>query len=136
MEKRGCLRRLFQIFSALVLLLVLVIWGLLAYPFWGIPFNSQRHGNPPLTPAWALECWVWEDDTNTEESTLELVNGHLKHDFPVRTVLIDSPWSTRYNDFTVDEARFPNAEAFFKSLDEPSSTIPPGLTKPGMGATW
>ena len=118
MKKRGCLRRLFQICSALVLLLLFVIWGLLAYPFWGIPFNSQRHGNPPLTPAWALECWVWEDDTNTAESTLELVNGHLKHDFPVRTVLIDSPWSTRYNDFIVDENRFPNAEAFFRSLDE------------------
>jgi alpha-D-xyloside xylohydrolase len=36
----------------------------------------------------------------------------------VRTVLIDSPWSTRYNDFIVDEARFPNPEAFFRSLDE------------------
>ncbi len=118
MKKLGCLRRLFQFFSALVLVVVLLAWGLLLYPFWGIPFNSERQGNPPLTPAWALECWVWEDDTNTEESTLEMVNGHLKHDFPVQTVLIDSPWSTRYNDFIVDEARFPNAEDFFRSLDE------------------
>ncbi|MCF6284316.1 MAG: glycoside hydrolase family 31 protein, partial [Candidatus Hydrogenedentes bacterium] len=118
MKKRGCLKHLFQVASACVLLLLLLAWGLFFYPVWGIPFNSQRHGNPPLTPAWALECWVWEDDTNTAESTLELVNGHLKHDFPVRTVLIDSPWSTRYNDFAVDEARFPNPEAFFTSLDE------------------
>lgn len=118
MKKRGCWMRLLQCVSALVLLVVVLAWGLLFYPFWGMPLNSQRHGNPPLTPAWALECWVWEDDTNTAESTLELVNGHLLHDFPVRTVLIDSPWSTRYNDFTVDEARFPNPEAFFRSLDE------------------
>jgi alpha-glucosidase (family GH31 glycosyl hydrolase) len=118
MKKRGCFKRLFQVASALILLLLLLAWALFFYPAWGIPFNSQRHGNPPLTPAWALECWVWEDDTNTGESTLEMVNGHLKHDFPVRTIMIDSPWSTRYNDFVVDEARFPNPEAFFRSLDE------------------
>ena len=118
MKRRGCWLRLFQIVCALTLIALVVTWGLFLYPFWGIPLNSQRHGNPPLTPAWALGCWVWEDDVNTAESTLELVNGHLFHDFPVRAVLIDSPWSTRYNDFQVDEARFPNAEAFFKSLDE------------------
>lgn len=118
MKKRSCLKRLIQFASALVVLLILLAWGFFYYPLQGIPFNAQRHGNPPLTPAWALECWVWEDDTNTAESTLEMVNGHIEHDFPVRTILIDSPWSTRYNDFVVDEARFPNPEAFFTSLDE------------------
>ncbi len=118
MKKRGCLKRIFQACCALSLVLLLLVWGLILYPGWGIPFNSQRQGNPPLTPAWALECWVWEDDTNTAESTLEMVNGHIKHDFPVRTILIDSPWSTRYNDFAVDESRFPNPEQFFTSLDD------------------
>lgn len=117
MKRRGCWLRLFQIFCALALVVLILAWGLFLYPFWGMPLNSQRHGNPPLTPAWALGCWVWEDDVNTAESTLELVNGHLFHDFPVRAVLIDSPWSTRYNDFQVDEARFPNAEEFFTKLD-------------------
>ena len=110
--------RLFQGVCALLLLVLVLAMGLFLYPMWGVPLNSQRHGNPPLTPEWALECWVWEDDVNTAESTLELVNGHLRHDFPVRTVLIDSPWSTRYNDFNVDESRFPNAEVFFRSLNE------------------
>ena len=32
--------------------------------FWGSPFNKSRRGRVPLTPPWALECWVWEDDTN------------------------------------------------------------------------
>lgn len=118
MLKRGCWLRVFQFSCAFVLVVLLLAWGLFFYPGWGMPMNSQRHGNPPLTPAWALEAWVWEDDTNTAASTLEMVNGHLEHDFPVRTVLIDSPWSTRYNDFVVDEARFPNPEAFFRSLDE------------------
>lgn len=118
MKFRGWAKRLFQAGAVMFLILLLMVWGLWLFPFWGIPFNSERQGNPPLTPAWALGCWVWEDDVNTAESTLELVNGHLQHDFPVQTVLIDSPWSERYNDFRVDEKRFPNAEVFFKSLDE------------------
>ncbi len=65
-----------------------------------------------------LECWVWEDDQNTADATLELVNGYIEHDFPVRTVLIDSPWSLRYNDFTVDEQRFPNPTEFFKNFED------------------
>jgi len=118
MKKRGLLLRLSQIACAALLIVLLCAWGLVLLPGWGMPMNSQRHGNPPRTPAWALEPWVWEDDANTAESTLELVNGHLRHDFPVRAVLIDSPWSTRYNDFIVDEARFPNPERFFTSLND------------------
>lgn len=118
MKNTGCWLPVFQLMGALMLIALILGSGLFLYPGWGMPTNSQRHGNPPLTPAWALEPWVWEDDTNTAASTLEMVNGHLAHDFPVRTVLIDSPWSTRYNDFIVDEARFPNPEAFFRSLDE------------------
>jgi len=45
--------------------LLLAYYFLFALPFRGQPFNEQRHGNPPLTPAWALECWLWEDDVNT-----------------------------------------------------------------------
>jgi len=52
-----------------------------------------------LTPAWALECWLWEDDQNTAGYVDTLLAGYQKHDIPVRTILIDSPWSLRYNDF-------------------------------------
>jgi alpha-glucosidase (family GH31 glycosyl hydrolase) len=104
--------------AALLVLLAIAFYFLVALPLWGIPFNAQRHGTPPLTPAWALGCWVWEDDYNTAEFTMELVVGYLAHDFPVSAVLIDSPWSLRYNDFEVDEARFPDPAAFFQGLDE------------------
>ena len=30
--------------------------------------------------------------------------------------MIDSPWTTRYNDFIVDESRYPNPEQFFGDL--------------------
>ncbi|MGB5554055.1 MAG: TIM-barrel domain-containing protein [Flavobacteriaceae bacterium] len=87
-------------------------------PVWGMPFNAQRHGNPPLTPSWALECWLWEDDVNTSVYVDELLNGYKEHDIPVRTILLDSPWSLRYNDFEVDTSRYKKPGTWFKYLED------------------
>lgn len=102
----------------LFLLLFITAYIYIVYPFWGIPFNDQRHGQLPLTPAWALECWLWEDDVNTAAYVEELLDGYAKHDIPVRTILIDSPWSLRYNDFEVDTSRYPNPEKWFNKLQD------------------
>jgi alpha-glucosidase (family GH31 glycosyl hydrolase) len=88
------------------------------YPVWGMPFNSQRHGNPPLTPAWALECWLWEDDVNTSDYVDELLEGYRNHDIPVRTIILDSPWSLRYNDFEIDTIRYKKPDQWFKKLQD------------------
>jgi len=96
--------------------LLIISYFYFILPFWGIPFNAQRHGNPPLTPAWALECWLWEDDNNTSAYADTLLQGYAKHDIPVRTLLIDSPWSQRYNDFNVDEEKYPEPQKWFKDL--------------------
>lgn len=87
------------------------------YPFRGVPFNAQRHGNPPLTPAWALECWLWEDDSNTAQRVDTLLEGYAKNDIPVRTVILDSPWSLRYNDFEVDTVNYPKPKEWFKKME-------------------
>lgn len=100
-----------------IALLAGIFYFYIAWPLWGMPFQTQRHGNPPLTPAWALECWLWEDDINTAARVDELLAGYRQHDIPVRTLMIDSPWSLRYNDFQVDEARYPNPEAWFGKLE-------------------
>lgn len=89
-----------------------------AWPLRGGFFQAQRHGRPPLTPAWALECWLWEDDMNTAEYEMQLLEGYRAHDIPVRTLLIDSPWSLRYNDFQVDESRYPQPAAWFGQLQQ------------------
>ncbi len=103
---------------SVVLFLCLIAYLGFVLPFWGIPFNGQRHGLPPLTPAWALECWLWEDDYNTASYVNELLDGYRQHDIPVRTILIDSPWSLRYNDFTFDEKKYPGYGRWLTDLQQ------------------
>lgn len=102
----------------LVLALAVLFYFYVALPLWGMPFNAQRRGNLPLTPAWALEPWLWEDDIKTADFVTEMLDGYREHDIPVRTYLIDAPWATRNNDFTIDEKRYPNPEEFFRGIKE------------------
>ncbi|MBI2435327.1 MAG: glycoside hydrolase family 31 protein [Candidatus Hydrogenedentes bacterium] len=114
MIRRWARRILFGVLVFAVLLAVVFVCYVV-YPVWGLHRLLQtRH--VPVTPSWALEPWVWEDDVNTADFVRELLAGYEEQDFPVRTVLIDSPWSTRYNDFTVDAARYPEPEKFFREL--------------------
>jgi alpha-glucosidase (family GH31 glycosyl hydrolase) len=101
-----------------VLLLVVLIYFVFVLPFWGSPFRRSRQSRVPLTPPWVLECWLWEDDVNNAAFVKELLKGYAQHDIPVRTILIDSPWSTRYNDFKVDEIRYHEPGKFFGGLQD------------------
>lgn len=67
-------------------------------------------GNPPVTPAWAFRHVVWEDSINTAEGAVGIVEGYLNRNIPVGSVIIDSPWSTSYNDFNWDTERYPEPE--------------------------
>jgi alpha-D-xyloside xylohydrolase len=116
--RRSLAVRLLRWGATILLVLVLLVYFLYVLPFWGIPFNGSRHGRVPLTPPWALECWLWEDDQNTAAFLRELVDGYVEHDIPVGTVLIDSPWSQRYNDFQFDENRYPEPRTLFKELHD------------------
>lgn len=112
--KRG--KKFLVIFSISLIVLMLTAYFWFFLPVWGIPFNHQRHLNPPLTPEWALGCWLWEDDVNTAAYVDELLEGYARHDIPVQTILLDSPWSLRYNDFQVDEERYPAPGEWFTGL--------------------
>lgn len=118
MKKRKKFRKLFIYLTIVPGILLFIFYFYFALPFWGVPFNAKRHGNPPLTPAWALECWLWEDDINTAKRADELLEGYAKHDIPVRTILLDSPWSYRYNDFDVDTNLYPHPEKWFKETQD------------------
>ncbi len=118
MKKSARFRKFAKYIFVILFALSLITYFGFAYPFWGTFFNKQRHGNPPLTPAWALECWLWEDDFNTAERVDSLLAGYKKYDIPVRTILLDSPWSLRYNDFEVDTILYPNPENWFRKLQD------------------
>lgn len=109
-------KKIIKILLIVVVVLAAIYYFYFAFPFRGVPFNAQRHGTPPLTPEWALECWIWEDDVNTAARVDELLEGYAKNDIPVRTVLLDSPWSERYNDFKVDTIRYPEPKKYFNKL--------------------
>ena len=111
-------RKILKIGISVILILSIVAYFYWVLPVWGMPFNGQRHGNPPLTPAWALECWLWEDDVNTSEYVDELLNGYKENDIPVRTIILDSPWSLRYNDFEVDTVLYKKPDQWFKKLQD------------------
>lgn len=79
-------------------------------PFLGKSALIQIDSHPPITPAWMLGHIAWEDEGNTQQSTLRLVREYLEHDIPVDAVIIDSPWSTCYNNFEWDLTRYPEPE--------------------------
>lgn len=118
MNKTSKRNRWIRILTIIVSVLLIAYYFYFAYPFRGTFFNQQRHGNPPLTPAWALECWLWEDDENTADRVDTLLNGYAKYDIPVRTILLDSPWSLRYNDFEIDTISYPNPDKWFRQLQD------------------
>ena len=64
---------------------------------------------PPITPRWAFEHIIWEDSANTQAASEKLVNLYLEHKMPVGAIIIDSPWSTAYNNFEWDTHRYPNS---------------------------
>ena len=118
MAMHSHVRKTLKYLLIIVFVLSLLYYFGWAYPFRGAPFNAQRHGNPPLTPPWALECWLWEDDVNTSARVDTLLQGYAKYDVPVRTVILDSPWSMRYNDFEIDTLLYPKPKEWFKKIQD------------------
>ena len=82
--------------------------------------QSARKAQPliPVTPAWALGHIVWEDEFNTRDSLFGLIRQYQSRDIPVDGVIIDSPWTTSYNDFIWDTARYPDPQEMTARLQE------------------
>lgn len=76
--------------------------------------DAKPFPTPPILPAWAFEQIVWEDEVNTQEGAIRLVEGYLARGIPVGGVIIDSPWSEAYTDFTWDAKRYPDPESMIR----------------------
>ena len=104
-----------SLFVTLVAIALLAACGAIAgaWEFPNLPPDTSRQA---LTPQWAFEVWMWEDDVNTSAAVWDMVNGCASHDLPLRAVIIDSPWATAYNNFTWDEVRYPKPQQMIDDL--------------------
>ena len=62
---------------------------------------GRQRALPPLTPRWAYEPWVWEDEDNNSAVVASLVDDYRVRDIPVGVVIVDSPWQMP-GEFVVD----------------------------------
>lgn len=79
-------------------------------------FAAAGKGPPPVSPHWVFDHWVWEDDVNTEAALWELIDGYTSRGIPVGAVIIDSPWTTEYNNFVFNRELYPDPEGMIKKL--------------------
>lgn len=74
-------------------------------------------GRPPLTPRWAYEPWVWEDQENSARAVRNLVDDYQDRDVPVGAVILDSPWQTNYNTFEFGP-KYPDPAGLIRELHD------------------
>ena len=101
------------VFILLVTLLTALCSIAGAQQFPNRPPDTSRQA---LTPQWAFEVWMWEDNVNTAAAVWDMVDGCVRRDLPVRAVIIDSPWATAYNNFVWDEQRYPEPQRLIDDL--------------------
>lgn len=72
----------------------------------GLGIVASKAQCPPITPAWAFAHIVWEDSLNNKFGSERLIEAYNKHNMPVDAIIIDSPWSSSYNNFLWDNQRY------------------------------
>jgi alpha-glucosidase (family GH31 glycosyl hydrolase) len=99
-------RRVTFVARLVPVVIVLVVLALIVTPFESVISSFALQGpqrpRPPLTPRWAYEPWVWEDEENNAAAAIALIDGYRSRDIPVGVIIIDSPWQTNYNTFEMD----------------------------------
>ncbi len=79
--------------------------------FTGISLGGKDVPDPTLAaPAWSPwvhEQWIWEN-SGTQESISDLVDGYQEHNIPVGSIIIDRPWSVDVGSFVPDSDLYPD----------------------------
>ena len=75
-------------------------------------------GRPRVPPAWSFAPWKSRNIHHNREEVLADAELTRKHDLPGSVIVIDSPWETGYNDFTLNEKQFREPEAMFARVRE------------------
>ena len=98
--------------------IIVIVLTLLFIPVHVIRAQTSNQPTPPITPRWAFNQFIWEDSVNTQSAALRLVDGYKEHHLPVGGIIIDSPWSTAYNNFEWDTNRYPHPQKMLNQLTD------------------
>ncbi|TWT41242.1 Alpha-xylosidase [Phycisphaerae bacterium RAS1] len=79
---------------------------------------TRLSGRPRVPPVWSLAPWKSRNIHNNRDEVLADAELTRKHDLPGSMIVIDSPWETCYNDFTLNERQFTQPAAMFDRVRE------------------
>ncbi|MCB9850729.1 MAG: glycoside hydrolase family 31 protein [Phycisphaerales bacterium] len=77
---------------------------------------TRLTGRPKVPPMWSFAPWKSRDVHRNREELLADAELTRKHDLPGSVIVIDSPWETGYNDFTLNEQQFADPQALFARI--------------------
>jgi len=78
-------------------------------------FTAQA-GRAILPPYWAFAPWKARDYHQNQEQVIEDVDKNRALGLPASVILIDSPWTTAYNDYKFNPKQFADAPAMTKYI--------------------
>ncbi|GJP82212.1 hypothetical protein CLOP_g12451 [Closterium sp. NIES-67] len=79
---------------------------------------TRLSGRPSLPPDWAFAPWKGRDVHFNCSQVVEDAEKLRQQGIPGSVMLIDSPWETAYNDFTINRLQFDDPEDMFLRLQE------------------
>ena len=77
---------------------------------------TALEGRAVLPPYWAFAPWKARDYHQNQEQVLEDVDKTRELGLPASVILIDSPWSSAYNDYKFNPKQFTDAAAMTKYI--------------------
>ena len=80
-------------------------------------FTAQA-GRAILPPYWAFAPWMARDYHQNQDQVKEDVDKTRELGLPASVILIDSPWTSAYNDYKFNPKQFADAPAMVKHLHE------------------
>ncbi|HEY3837810.1 MAG TPA: TIM-barrel domain-containing protein, partial [Bryobacteraceae bacterium] len=78
-------------------------------------FTAQA-GRAILPPYWAFAPWKARDYHQNQDQVIEDVDKNRALGLPASVILIDSPWTTAYNDYKFNPKQFADAPAMTKYI--------------------
>lgn len=77
---------------------------------------TRLTGRPRVPPPWAFGLWKSRDIHHHADSAYADIRRLRELDIPASVLVLDSPWSTGYNDFVVNQRQFPEPGRMFDEI--------------------